>query len=40
MLAQTAVCLFDIIGALILSCLNTQDIQNFRNSTGNTGLKI
>lgn len=37
---QTAVCLFDIIGgAQPDPILYTQDIQNFRNSTGNTGLK-
>ncbi len=37
---QTAVCIFDIIGGANPDpILYTQDIQNFRNSTGNTGLK-
>lgn len=37
---QTSVCLFDIIGgAQPDPILYTQDIQTFRNNTGNTGLK-
>lgn len=37
---QTAVCIFDIIGGADPDpILYTQDIQNFRNSTGNNGLK-
>lgn len=37
---QTAVCIFDIIGGADPDpILYTQDIQNFRNSTGNSGLK-
>ena len=37
---QTVVCLFDIIGGASPDpILYTQDIQTFRNSTGNNGLK-
>lgn len=37
---QTVVCLFDVIGGANPDpALFTQDIQNFRNSTGNNGLK-
>jgi phage tail sheath protein FI len=38
---QTVVCLFDLIGGANPDpILYTQDIQNFRNSTGNNGLKF
>lgn len=37
---QTAVCVFDIIGGADPDpILYTDDIENFRNSTGNTGLR-
>lgn len=38
---QTAVCLFDVIGGANPDpILYTEDIQNFRNSTGNQGLQF
>lgn len=38
---QTAVCLFDVIGGATPDpIMYTQDIENFRNSTGNNGLKF
>lgn len=37
---QTAICIFDIIGGRAPDpILYTQDIENFRNSTGSNGLK-
>ena len=37
---QTVVCLFDVIGGAAPDPIEyVQDIQNFRNSTGSTGLK-